>query len=136
MTPWTVAHQAPLSMGFPREERWSGLPFPSPGDLPNPGIELGYPALVGALFTTESPGKPCKIWKDTNCLVPGGQCVLQKHRFCFWQENGYALPEKNLVSEWSVSLEIYGGRKEEGAVVYHPNLLFPRKQSLFCPRAI
>ena len=44
-TPWTVAHQAPLSVGFSREEYWSGLPFPSPGDLPNPGIELGSPAL-------------------------------------------------------------------------------------------
>ena len=39
MTPWTVAHQAPLSVGFSRQEYWSGLPFPSPGDLPNPGIE-------------------------------------------------------------------------------------------------
>ena len=44
-TPWTVANQAPLSMGFSRQEYWSGLPFPSPGDLPNPGIEPGSPAL-------------------------------------------------------------------------------------------
>ena len=44
-TPWTVAHQAPLSMGFSRQGYWSGLPFPSPGDLPNPGIEPGSPAL-------------------------------------------------------------------------------------------
>ena len=44
-TPWTVAHQAPLSMGFPRQEYWSGLPFPSPGDLPNPGIKLRSSAL-------------------------------------------------------------------------------------------
>ena len=44
-TPWTVARQAPLSMGFSRQESWSGLPFPSPGDLPNPGIEPGSPAL-------------------------------------------------------------------------------------------
>ena len=42
-TPWTVAHQAPLSMGFSRQEYWSGLPFPSPGNLPNPGIKLGLP---------------------------------------------------------------------------------------------
>ena len=41
VTPWTVAHQAPLSMGFPRQEYWSGLPFPSPGDLPDPGIKAG-----------------------------------------------------------------------------------------------
>ena len=45
MTPWTVAYQAPPSMGFSRQEYWSGLPFPSPGDLPNPGIELGSPTL-------------------------------------------------------------------------------------------
>ena len=44
-TPWTVAHQAPLSIGFSRQEYWSGLPFPSPGNLPNPGIEPGSPAL-------------------------------------------------------------------------------------------
>ena len=44
-TPWTVARQAPLSMGFSRQEYWSGLPFPSPGDLPDPGIEPGSPAL-------------------------------------------------------------------------------------------
>ena len=60
-TPWTIACQAPLSMEFSRQEYWSGLPFPSPGDLPNPGIEpqsLVSPALVGDLFTTASPGKP------------------------------------------------------------------------------
>ena len=44
-TPWTVAHQAPPSMEFSRQEYWSGLPFPSPGDLPDPGIEPGSPAL-------------------------------------------------------------------------------------------
>ena len=44
-TPWTAAHQAPLSMRFSRQEYWSGLPFPSPGDLPNPGVEPGSPAL-------------------------------------------------------------------------------------------
>ena len=56
-TPWAAAHQAPLSMGFPRQEHWSGLPFPSPGDLPDPGIEPVSPALVDKFLTTESPGK-------------------------------------------------------------------------------
>ena len=46
-TPWTVAHQVPLSMGFSRQEYWSGLPFPSPGDLPDPGIQLAPPSLLG-----------------------------------------------------------------------------------------
>ena len=58
---WTVAHQATLSMGFSREEQWSGFPFPIPGDLPNPGTEpvsLVSPALPGRFFTTEPQGKP------------------------------------------------------------------------------
>ena len=58
MTPWTVAHQAPLSMGFPRQEHWTVLPSSSPGDLPDPGIELVSPALAGGCFTPEPPGKP------------------------------------------------------------------------------
>ena len=60
-TPWTVAHQTPLSMGFSRQEYQSKLPFPPPGDLPNPGIEPPSPvspALAGRFFTTEPPGKP------------------------------------------------------------------------------
>ena len=56
-SPWTVARQAPLSMGFSRQEYWSGLPFPSPGELPHPGLEPGSPALAGRFFTTEPPGK-------------------------------------------------------------------------------
>ena len=52
-TPWTVAHQAPLSMGFSRQEYWSGLPFPSPGDLPDPGIESWSPALQADSLPTE-----------------------------------------------------------------------------------
>ena len=60
VTPWTVAHQASLSMGFPRQEFWSGLPFPSPGDLPDLGIKPASPALAGGFFTTEPSGKPSK----------------------------------------------------------------------------
>ena len=61
VTPWTVAHQASLSTEFSRQEYWSGWPFPSPGDLPDSGIEpvaLESPALAGRFFTTEPPGKP------------------------------------------------------------------------------
>ena len=60
-TPWTVAHQAPPSMGFSRQEYWSGLPFPSPGDLPDPGIEPRSPALQAVALTFEPPGKPTHI---------------------------------------------------------------------------
>ena len=57
-TAWTVAHQAPLSMEFSRQEYWSRLPFPSPGDLPDPRIELGSPALQADSLPSEPPGKP------------------------------------------------------------------------------
>ena len=63
-TPWTAAHQAPLSKGFPRQEYWSGLPFPMPGDLPVPGIKsvsLGSPTLADRFFTTSPSGKPLLI---------------------------------------------------------------------------
>ena len=56
-TPWTVAYQAPLSLGFSRQEYWSGLPFPSPGDLPNPGTEPRSPALQADTLPSEPPGK-------------------------------------------------------------------------------
>ena len=58
VTPWTVAYQAPPSMGFSWQEYWSGLPFPSPGDLPNPGIEPGSSAFQADTLTSEPPGKP------------------------------------------------------------------------------
>ena len=68
-TPWTVAHQALLSMGFSRQEHWSGLPFPSPGDLPDPGIEpasLASPSLASKFFTTsatwEAPFDYMDLW--------------------------------------------------------------------------
>ena len=59
--PWTVAYQAPRSLGFSRQEHWSGLPFPSPGDLPNPGIEPGSPTFQADALTSEPPGKPHKL---------------------------------------------------------------------------
>ena len=58
MTPWIVAHQASLSIGFPRQEYWSELPFPSPGDLLDPGIKPMSPAWAGVFFITEPPRKP------------------------------------------------------------------------------
>ena len=61
-TPWTVARQAPLSIGFSRQAYWSGLPFPTAEDLPNPGIQPGSPAFQADALTSEPPGKSC-------CLV-------------------------------------------------------------------
>ena len=63
-TAWTVAHQIPLSTRFLRQEYWSGLPFPSPGDLPNLGTEPMSPALAGIFFTSQSPGKPLSKYKE------------------------------------------------------------------------
>ena len=57
-TPWTIARQAPLSMGFSRQEYWSGLPFPSPWDLPDPGIEPESPARQADPLPSEPPGEP------------------------------------------------------------------------------
>ena len=65
-TPWTVARQIPLSMGFPRQEYWSGLPFPSPGDLPNPGIKPMSPALQADSSSAELGGKPFPL----RCHIP------------------------------------------------------------------
>ena len=67
VTPWTVAYQASLSMGFFRQEYWSGLPFPSPGDLPDPGIEPGSPALQADTLTSEPPGKA--IERDKHFMI-------------------------------------------------------------------
>ena len=57
-TPRMAAHQAPMSVGFLRQEYMSGLPFPPPGDLPDPGTEPASPALAGGFFTIEPPGRP------------------------------------------------------------------------------
>ena len=75
VTPWTVAHQAPVSMGFSRQEYWSGLTFPSPGDLPSTGMEPASSALISNLYSAEPPGKP----------IPGiytcsfVHCVVRSH---------------------------------------------------------
>ena len=91
-TPWIVAHQTPLSMAFSRQKYCSGLPFPSPGDLPNPGFEPTSPALAGRFFTTEPPGKPTTTcvtawfypyqayrWFCTICRHPPKRGQLQHH---------------------------------------------------------
>ena len=64
-TLWTIAQQAPQAMGFSRQEYWSELSFPSPGDLPDPGIELRSPALQADALTSEPPGKPLSNYKES-----------------------------------------------------------------------
>ena len=86
-TPWTVAHQAPLSMGFPKQEYWGGLPFPSPGDLPDPGIKPRSPALQADSLPTKLWGKPQRknmeryfFWNnsylDTSQLTLKNTCIF------------------------------------------------------------
>ena len=78
--PWTEAYQTPLSMGFSRQEYWSGLPFPSPGDLPDPGIEPRSPTLQADTLTSEPPGKPLNI--KTEKIISKWQQILaiKKHK--------------------------------------------------------
>ena len=72
-TPWTVAYQAPPSMGFSRQECWSGLPFPSPGDLPDPGIEPGSPTLQADTLPSKPPGN--QTWDQIHVSCIGRQIL-------------------------------------------------------------
>ena len=81
-TTWTVAHQATLFVGFPRQEYWSVLPFSSPGDLPDPGIEPSSSALAGEFFTTEPPGKPLCLYTvllKNPTLFSSDLCLFYSH---------------------------------------------------------
>ena len=87
VTPRTVDHQPPPSMGFPRQEHWSGLPFPSLGDLLDPGIEPGSPALQEDSLLIEPPGKPSftylkTIKSKTFYLWEGRELVMDKEAWC------------------------------------------------------
>ena len=87
VTPWTVACQAPLSMRFPRQEYWCGLPFPSPGDLPDPGIEPTSPAPQADSLSRAPPGKPNKSY-----LVLVAPPPLWRAHLSAWGEDRRGLP--------------------------------------------
>ena len=92
VTPWTVARQAPLSMGFSRREHWSGLPFPSPGDLPSPMIKPMSPAVAGRFFTTELPGKPNYMHTDTHT----NEFSIKSHHFSIFRvRKNICFPDAN-----------------------------------------
>ena len=93
-TPWTVACEIPLSRGFPRQEHWSGLPFPSPGDFSAPGIELVSPALQADSFTTEPQLKAEELLDPSLQNVSLWQLKSGEVRLCHTtcdQESHFAL---------------------------------------------
>ena len=79
---WTVAHQAPPHMGFSRQEFWSGLLFPSPGDLPNPGVKPGSPALQADALPSQPPGKPPSSICVQKCFLS----ILYMSQVLFWMQ--------------------------------------------------
>ena len=98
--PWTVAHQVPLSMGFSRQEYWSGLPCPPPGDLPNPGMEPTSPEIswiAGEFFTTGLSGKSVLLWLYS-CLI------FQAFKFFFFKFGLSLVFERNCELAWMVSI--------------------------------
>ena len=108
---WTVACQAFLSMGFSRQEYWSGLPFPPPGDLPNPGVKPISPALAGVFFTTsatwEAPNHCLPVGFLRNSAIPWQKWVVHLHleQSCsifFLPGNNYC----SLVCSWSTFCEL------------------------------
>ena len=96
VTPWDVACQTPLSVGFSRQEYWSGLPFPSPGDLPDPKIEPGSPALQADSSPSEPPGKPCYHKPEYLCILVKNVSLIRlapetpsAHNLPSWSGPGY-----------------------------------------------
>ena len=136
--PWTVAYQAPSSMEFSRQEYWSGLPFPSPGDLPDPGIEPGSPALQADTLPSEAPGKPffpeksLKEWVLRKCSkirnnLPPEQAVC----LLTLLKDSVSLKSKGLLCSPSSVINIISSTKREGMLTDHsktfgfPKLNFP-----------
>ena len=95
VTPWTIAHQAPLSMAFPRQEYWSGLPFPSAGDLPDPVIEPESPTLPGMFFTPEPSGKPAT------------QVVPNKYAVNYQKNMALILRQKSLLANYLLPSNVW-----------------------------
>ena len=101
VTPWTVAHQAPLSMGFPRQEYWCELPCPTPGDLPDPGIKHASPASAGGFLLLQHQGDPIDTTLPTPEMMVTG----------FLKEDSLILPMFRTVESGSfipISLTVAG----------------------------
>ena len=112
VTPWTVAHQAPLSMGFSRQGDWSGLSFPPPGDLPDPGIKLGSPALHVGVFTTEPPrlGSSPEGWTDNEDCAAYLWNLEKSYRGSYLQSRNRDTEiwtPRAKSTNWEVGIDIY-----------------------------
>ena len=129
-TPWSVAHQAPLSNRFPRQESCTGLPIPFPGHLPNPGIEPTSPALAGKFFTSEPPGKP-RWWNV--CLQRWMSCYVLET--CLKEETSQEHEHTvRVVSWWPCSVLARRGKFLTAEAWLH---LFPSsKRDLRCHRHV
>ena len=121
-TPWTVALQASLCIELSRQEHWIGLPFPLPGDLPNPGIKPASPALAGRFFTTEPAGKPTVLYRMVN------------------KGKAFSGPTFSSTQEWlgaqALGSDSVGSTPASGQVQLHdPGLRvhLPGSPSLLCP---
>ena len=121
-TPWTVASQAPLSVGFSQHEYWSGLPFPTPGDLPNPGIKSGSPGLQADSLSTEAPGKP--VYKSAHVYIHPFIYISIDVYFLLWtmasagrfftvKESGFPLgkPNPTLLYSFCYSVHYFWGHR-------------------------
>ena len=122
---WTVALQAPLSMGFSRQEYWSGLSFPSPGDLPDSGIEPRSPALQADTLASELPGKMQTRWERRLDLPPTGRdCLSSLSRTECWGSERLSL---GLL--WSRCAGTGVGSKWGQGIVHHPSPPLFQKQA-------
>ena len=105
VTLWTVAYQPPLSMGLSRQECWSGLPFPSPGGLPVPGVEPRSPALQADSLPTEPPGS---YFTERNLsLIPNPQLLTDGSSQCFKPSWAFSAPQAVLGSLLETTLLLY-----------------------------
>ena len=111
VTPRTAAYQAPLSVGFSREEYWSGLPFPPPGNLPNPGIKPASPTLAGRFFTTEPPGKAKPPQPPIQTFVKQTFTNNQAQNIsCNWLHGFHKVPALVLSGVPTTTWHVVGGR--------------------------
>ena len=114
-TPWTVAHQAPLSMGFSRQEYWSGLPCPPPGDLPDPGIKPTSPESL-ALQEDSLPGKPVGGDREGLFFLPWIWADLVEVPFQdFWAEASSSLTASAVLKLWTTHVDCPPERKVPSA---------------------